>query len=767
MDDIIKFGDEFPTLDSYEKQYWNINVTKNVEYFQNDFYKVTLTSVTSPDFPNFLNEIDVNEPIAIDLEWKTELCLFQFCYGNRVIIIRHPSGDGDLTLYNFLLTHTFFGKGTKNDRKQLSKKFGEGILDELELEDIETTRLSPYNHSINFVKMTLQFAGEPTTNFKEEKTTRSNWEASLLTVKQILYAGFDVAALFKCFKNFPEPKVAIQCRKINTPKVRKNTTQQNKNDIKIYEKDEFKSYKYRIIFKRSFARTAYCYIINHCKGGCDYISLNERFSFIPKEQIDFLSSLVVDNLPIVFLSLFSKLWDFIKFEDFKQEFSDDIQELPVLDCNESTDNDVIFLSNLSNFPFLNKDDKTINNFLCCFGSDARFLRGEDSIEFDALRVQPHCAQASLRMKSMIPFLKINDASIQLSIFPHYLPIVRAQIPLSLIESDNKIESISRLFSSYGEIKSIKAIPNLPTQTNQNAIIKFNKIEEAELAIKELNYRNGIYVQRYTDENHLRFLRFHQLIIDNNLNHTIDLKEANFQYDKGIPDKIDTKDEPNLRKLFNTFGKILEVNYDPRFNFTRVQFIERKHAEKAVESFPKVVRILPLNTMCFIRKIPLSISEDYILKIAREIGHPLNLIHRDLEENSETFIAEITFSTHEEAVNLKTKYHHSLLGESKLEINASTLDEIETPIWKMQQKRQWVTVFLAFFKNSQSPADFDQNKDNQFSNSETAEADKKDIVNNDDINTQVKQILHKCESIGKVVKMKEDPSKKIFIFFFKC
>ena len=61
--------------------------------------------------------------------------------------------------------------------------------------------------------MVLKFAGQPEMNFKDKKVSRSNWNADKLTMKQVLYAAFDVVSLYKCFPSFPP----IRAIKYNPP----------------------------------------------------------------------------------------------------------------------------------------------------------------------------------------------------------------------------------------------------------------------------------------------------------------------------------------------------------------------------------------------------------------------------------------------------------------------------------------------------------------------------------------------------------------------
>ena len=114
-------------------------------------------------------------------------------------------------LFNFLKAHFFYGKGINHDLQKLFQKFNYDFKNNIE--DIARTRLEPYGHSINFVQMTLQFAGKPTAEFKDVRITKSNWDLPELSMRQVLYAAFDVVAISVAYPNFPPPMEMIHQKK--------------------------------------------------------------------------------------------------------------------------------------------------------------------------------------------------------------------------------------------------------------------------------------------------------------------------------------------------------------------------------------------------------------------------------------------------------------------------------------------------------------------------------------------------------------------------
>lgn len=662
----IRFGESFPDLQYYEDLNWKLNETYEVEFFPNDFYSVSLISANSPRLNDYLNEIDIQEPIALDLEWEDEISSLQFGIDKKVLIIRHAPGSGNKLIYDFLNTHYFFAKGTRNDTSKLYQKFGNSFDDRIE--DIEKTRLIPYNHSLNFSTMTLQFAGKPTAEFKDIRITKSNWDLEELTMRQVLYAAFDVVAIFKSYPNFPVPKTIE--KKQRQPSNGHNEKRKNQinlaNPIKINKKErqislnEWKANGHKIFLKQSFATEIYCYIISNYQGSNDFVTIQTLLkSFISSSEIDNVSCFCFENNKYLFISTFFQNKEKI-FEAFPHN---KIIEIPKLNPKESSDYDVLFLYDI---PQVLHDQDQMWLFLNCFGCDHRISNDNN---FN-VRVQPHCAQSSLRMKHFIPYLFQQDGNqiLKISTFPFYLPKVRATFPSFY---SNK-EDISLLFNSSGTVQDISLLRKRSPSTNLTAIITFSNAEEAGKCVNDLNYKEiegkgKIYVQRYTDENHMRFLRFHELLVTG------------------------MHDERQLRKHFEKYGKILQAVYDPLYNISRVFYYEKSSALLAAEN-EVCARCVPLSTMAFIRELPLSITNEEVLDLIKPYGKTLGFAFRDITESSKTAIVEVMYSAHEEALKLKAALHHSKMGKRYLEVNASTLDQIETPTWKMQQRRRWITFF---------------------------------------------------------------------------
>jgi hypothetical protein len=59
--------------------------------------------------------------------------------------------------------------------------------------------------------MTHQFAGRTVVEFKDIQITTSNSTANIRTIRQVLYAAFDIVAIFARWPNFP-PSVEVPAK---------------------------------------------------------------------------------------------------------------------------------------------------------------------------------------------------------------------------------------------------------------------------------------------------------------------------------------------------------------------------------------------------------------------------------------------------------------------------------------------------------------------------------------------------------------------------
>ncbi|OHT10769.1 hypothetical protein TRFO_19914 [Tritrichomonas foetus] len=189
---------------------WEIGVQHFVEFFEGIKTKVILVD-SYDDLTKYFEIMKKDDFLFIDFEYKPStkssptnyISLYQICYSQGVVVIKQNTKKPSDQLRNFLSKESgnkFIGKGINGDLTKLKQTFGDDFS--INLEDIEITRLAPKNESLNFDAMVLKYARKPAADFNDKKITLSNWAAPKLSIAQVVYASFDVVALFYCFPNF-------------------------------------------------------------------------------------------------------------------------------------------------------------------------------------------------------------------------------------------------------------------------------------------------------------------------------------------------------------------------------------------------------------------------------------------------------------------------------------------------------------------------------------------------------------------------------------
>ncbi|OHT10312.1 hypothetical protein TRFO_04357 [Tritrichomonas foetus] len=213
----LRFGPGLPPPNRLG-QLWTTEYPWAVEFFPNEFVNVTVTSIDSVSFKDTLESFIDDKPMALDFEWhqNKEISVIQICSSVGALIIQRDvrSGPSEI-LQQFFETNSFFSKYTKHDLKKMREIFGRHF--NVNIEDIEITRIRAHNHSPNFLEIIKTFAGSPTGDFLVKHLAYSDWSKNPLQVNQVLYAAFHVVGLYKAYKNFPEPITNFICEDMNCP----------------------------------------------------------------------------------------------------------------------------------------------------------------------------------------------------------------------------------------------------------------------------------------------------------------------------------------------------------------------------------------------------------------------------------------------------------------------------------------------------------------------------------------------------------------------
>ena len=660
----IHFTQNDLLLSSYESLNWKLNETRFVEFFPNLIFSVQLISTEHNDFKSIINSYDDNNPIALDLEWEDELCLFQFCSSVGVLIVRHPKGPGNKDLEEFLSTHKFFAKGASNDKKQLMMKFGKDFHDNIE--DISQTRLIPYHHSENFMSMTLQFAGKPCAEFKDIRITQSNWSQEILTMRQVLYAAFDVVAIYQCYPNLPEPKMPVIKQK---KKDRKHcsTKQTNQKSMKAKEKGKekeknkkVKESKLKVSMKSNFTKTTYCYVIEDYKGSTLRKDLYDLFDFLNLCDINFISYYPHKNEQnIVFISLF----EILNVKEFKNSKHLEIKQLPIIDPDESYDGEFLYMTNI---PQRISEKEKLNYFLCCFENDHRITMGKNFAKIEVC-----CAISSHNLKSFIPFISIDNQSLELYDFPFFYKTIQ----VSRLPQFYTDDEVKKLFCDCGDIESIARMIRRSDDDLQTFHITFKSDDSVKRAINQFNYQiidnNMILVSRHAEEPKIRTIRRYELVVD--------------------PIEVDPKLASLwLRDTFSQFGEIHQAYYDEILCVGHVQFYKKKSAiiaEKAIKNayFPKE------GTSIIARDISCAMPQSEIIAMCAKFGRIINFVVRLIIPKFRYQIVEVTYSDPEAASSAKSELDGKTIDGVPIAVSKYLGAGSEVPMWKMEERYNWIVI----------------------------------------------------------------------------
>ena len=708
----IQFGPGLPSILEYDKENWSLLEKHYVEFFPNKWYHVILISTETPNFMNYLNENveDKNDPIALDLEWEDEICLFQFCFKNtkNVIIIRHPDGPGNADLLSFLKTHYFYAKGTHSDLKQLKRKFNitnvynivnnEVVNDEIPedqfdecilVEDIERTRLIPYDNSVKFMDMVKKFAGEPTAEFKNVQISISNWSYTDLTKRQILYAAFDVVALVECYANYPPPLKHLT-RKEKRKKKKKEIDQlrpYNPNHKKR-ERQRGKSSKIIVKFKRIKLKELVGFIIKNYTGSLNYFTIKHTYFSKYYTNIDFVSifesTLFIGfyknpNLNIEeIVKILQKYGTVTEIQENSCFVNN--SEFKINDCINTLnadEGDVIFFRNVSE-----KLIGKLNELLYCFGTNHDYTIYNRKTSSEYIRIEPRNSAASYRIRLFLNHFEYDGKQIKISPFPYFIPKIRiTNIPSNYNEND-----IRSIFNSYGKITSIDIMRRQFDYQNKTAIIAFSSVKEANAAILSKNHaildeeknlmsinpvnnRFGfdLNITKFTDEQHLRFIRKFE-ITDRSVSNASELKQK-----------------------YKKYGPIFQYFYDNLFKVGRIQFYHKKDALNAFEkenndgsctlndeSHTIVIRDLAFNT-----------TDDFVIQLCSEYGTIKNIVDREINDLMRFVIKEVTFSSNQEANLAKISIGTKTINGISVRIAILNGGNVDVADWKMRQRKQWL------------------------------------------------------------------------------
>ena len=627
----VKFSDGGPGLDSYELEPWEVGELRLVEFFPGKLVRVKLTSVESGEFEECLMGIVDQGPIALDLEWDNELCLFQFCTSKGVLVVRHEKHEGDPVLKEFLLSHQFFGKGAANDRRQLRMKFG---CDFDCIEDIAETRLVPYGHSENFMQMTLQFAGAPAAIFKDVRVAKSSWSRKVLSMRQVLYAAFDVVAIYECYPKLPPPRFRHK-----PSKAKEVVCVGSKGHRKERKRCESRQTVKKVVMRQNNLRETYAYVMRDY-GGSKVRQCLLELCRVSSESVDVLSS----DYCHVFLSVFEP----VNVEGFV--------ELPRLKC-ESLDGDILYVTDI---PSCLANYQNFEKFLYLFGTDQRI-----SFKGSYCRVECCSAQVSCRLRTFLPALEIDGSKMRLWEFPFFMnKVCVSNLPPQFSDGD-----IMNVFKCIGiEPHAIELEKRRDIHDQVSAIVSLSSPQECQRAIDELNYRihNELEMRiwSFIEEPQARWMRQYLLYVEH------------------------PKSSAEFMRSFSRYGKVHYAFVDPDLQIGLVQFYSQTDALKVPVTEGHFAE---KGSTVVLRDVPISVSRERLIAMCREHGDVLGVALRLVIPRFGYQVFEVTFSSTAAAQQAKLAFNGSQIDQLQIIANIYLGAGQEVPVWKMEQRYLWVAV----------------------------------------------------------------------------
>ena len=215
-DDQIEFNFDNDNFDADDDKDGQIMDYGQICFSAETFSKVYLLDAVE-DFEKFIPQITKDEVIFVDFEYvpltikeAAPICMFQFCCSSGAFLFRQRTTEKNEVLKNFMSVKNglkFVAKGIPGDMIRLRLFFGDDF--KMNIEDVEVTRLMPYNEPLNFERMVNKFACQPTAEFKDKRISCSNWNAKNLSKIQVFYSAFDVVALYRCYPNYKPSKICL------------------------------------------------------------------------------------------------------------------------------------------------------------------------------------------------------------------------------------------------------------------------------------------------------------------------------------------------------------------------------------------------------------------------------------------------------------------------------------------------------------------------------------------------------------------------------
>jgi hypothetical protein len=222
--------------------------------------------------------------------------------------------------------------------------------------------------------------------------------------------------------------------------------------------------------------------------------------------------------------------------------------------------------------------------------------------------------------------------------------------------------ICQILADVGVPQKVEILRTRVATDSQTAFVTFDTVDQADLAVRRLNYRDGILVSRFTDEQHWRFMRSYQLVV------------------RGVTDP------QLLRRQYEPFGELFQAWIDSRFDVGLVQFYEKNQAVKVIN---ENATFIADTCVLIFRDLSFDVTDEQILELCRPFGTIQYLLTRDINDMMRFLIKEVTFASPDEAKRAKKSLSTQRIGENAVRTAILNGGHIEAFDWKLAQRKQWV------------------------------------------------------------------------------
>ena len=240
-----------------------------------------------------------------------------------------------------------------------------------------------------------------------------------------------------------------------------------------------------------------------------------------------------------------------------------------------------------------------------------------------------------------------------------------------------------------------------------------------MAIKELNYTkidgNEILVSRFAEEHHTRTMRRYEIAVSLKESYIQQYHHQQQQSSNSSDNDLDNDliSSKKLRTIFSNFGEIHQAYFDKRLLVGHVQFYTKRSAFNALNYFNgkklNATNDKQLNTDDFdvlkkydiffppegstiiVRDVSCSMPQEEIIRMCEMYGRVINFVVRLIIPKFRYQIVEVSYNDIADAAKAKKELDNRRIDNLPIVVSVFRGAGCEVPMWKMEQRYQWIVV----------------------------------------------------------------------------